>query len=209
MSIEAVGQVAEADRAAITAFRDIAPHPAARLLSWVVRRRSHSMSWNTSVLLAEGKSLADMQRVIPDVFSVTKRTIGWEEASSAALEQDIALGQLPGWGVLWTPNVQVTTFPEVLEAASRGGRALSLILAGVSDYYGFCLYAGGKELRRLIRERRRPVEESGVPLPEEAEVDWRDDEDALFDLARRLTGLEVASFDTWSDVRFTVASLDF
>jgi hypothetical protein len=167
------------------------------------------MSWNTSVLLAERKSLADMKRVIPDVFSVTKRTVGWEDASSAALGQNIALGELPGWGVLWTPNVRVTTFPEVLEAASRGGRALALILAGVSDYYGFCLYAGGKEVRRLIRERRRPVEQAGDALPEEAEVDWRDDEGALFDLARRLTGLDVARFDTWSAVRFTVASLGF
>jgi hypothetical protein len=34
-------------------------------------------------------------------------------------------------------------------------------------------------------------------------------EDALFDLARRLTGLDVASLETWSRVRFTVASLDF
>ena len=167
------------------------------------------MSWNTSVLLAEGKSLADMRWVIPDVFSVTQRTLGWEEASSAALEQDIALGELPDWGVLWTPNVRVTTFPEVLEAASRGGRARSLILAGASDYYGFCLYVSGKEVRRLIRERQRPVEQAGAPLPEEAEVDWLDAEDALFDLAHRLTGLEVAGFDTWSDVRFTVASLDF
>src|SRR5688572_19580220 len=167
------------------------------------------MSWNTSVLLAERKSLADMKRIIPDVFSVTKRTLGWEEASSAALEQSLALGELPGWGVLWTPNAQVTTFPEVLEAASQDGRALSLILAGVSDYYGFCYYVDGKEVRRLIRERRKPVEQAGEPLPEEAKVDWRDDENALFALARRLTGLEVANFDTWSAVRFTVASLDF
>jgi hypothetical protein len=167
------------------------------------------MSWNTSVLLAERKSLADMKRVIPDVFLVTKRTLGWEEASSAALGEDIALGELPGWGVLWTPNLHVTTFPEVLEAASRGGRALALVRGGGSDYYGFYLYAGGKEVRRLLRERRRPVEEAGAPLPEESELDWQDDEDALFDLAHRLTGLAVASHDTWSAVRFTVAALDF
>jgi hypothetical protein len=167
------------------------------------------MSWNTSVLLAEGKSLADVRRVIPDVFRVTQRTVEWEEASSPSLGQDVALGELPGWGVLWTPNVRVTTFPEVLEAASRGGRALTLVLSGVNDYYGFCLYAGGAEVRRLIRQRRTPVEQAGEPLPEEADLDWRDEEDALFDLARRLTGLAVADFDTWSGVRFTVAALDF
>lgn len=167
------------------------------------------MSWNTSVLLAERKSLADMERVIPDVFLVSERTLGWEDASSNALGLDVALGELPGWGVLWTPNDRVATDPEVLEAASRGGRALTLVLAGVSDYYGFCLYVGGKEVRRLFRKSRKPIEQAGAPLLEEAEVDWRDDEDALFDLARRLTGLEVDSFDTWSASRFSVASLDY
>ena len=39
-------------------------------------------------------------------------------------------------------------------------------------------------------------------------MDWRDDEGALFDLARRLTGLSVPSPDTWSGARFKVASLD-
>ena len=32
---------------------------------------------------------------------------------------------------------------------------------------------------------------------------------AVFGLARRLTGLDVANFETWSAVRFEVASLDF
>ena len=40
-------------------------------------------------------------------------------------------------------------------------------------------------------------------------VDWRrDDEGTLFDLARRLTGLDVNRHDTWSGVRFRVASMD-
>lgn len=167
------------------------------------------MSWNTCVLLAEGKSLADMKRVIPDVFRVTERTVGWEDAGSVSLGNDIALGELPGWGVLWTPNARVVSFPEVLEAASRGGRAVSIILGGGSDYYEFSLYADGGEVRRLVRQRGKLVEEAGAPIPEEAKLDWRDEEDTLFDLARRLTGLEVASFDTWSSVRFTVAALDF
>jgi hypothetical protein len=167
------------------------------------------MSWNTSVLLAERKTLADMKRIIPDVFAVTKRAVGWEEASSSSLGHDIALGELNGWGVLWTPNVRVTTFPEVLEAASRGGRALTLVLSGVSDIYGFHLYAQGKEVRRLTLERGAPVAQAGTPLAEESELDWRDGESALFDLARRLTGLDVSGFDSWSEVRFIVAALNF
>lgn len=166
------------------------------------------MSWNTSVLLAEGKSLADMKRIIPDVFDVTNRTIGWEEASSASLGLNIAIGELSGWGVLWTPNVRVTTFDEVLQAASRGKRALSLVLSGVNDFYCIYVYQDGKEARKIIREYGKLVEQAGSPLPEETELDWRDDEEALVNLAHRLTGLKVTMFDIWDAVRFTVASLD-
>ena len=120
------------------------------------------MSWNTSVLLAEGKSLADMKRAIPDVFCATKRVIGWEDASSSALDRDVAIGAFPGWGVLWTPNIQVTLFPDVLEIASQRGRALTLVLSGVNSLYGFCLYVGGREVRRLLRKNFQTFEEAGA-----------------------------------------------
>jgi hypothetical protein len=165
------------------------------------------MSWNTSVLLAEGKTLADMRRVIPDVFLITKRTVVWEDASSAFLDPDVAVGEVPGWGVLWTPNTQVTMFPEVLEAASRGGRAVSVILGGGSDVYGFCLYRDGAAVRRILCRRGRPIEESGAPIPEESRVNWWNAEDSLFDLAKTLTGMDLFDIDTWSGVRFTIATL--
>jgi hypothetical protein len=166
-----------------------------------------TMSWNTSVLLAEGKSLTDMQRALPDVFLITKRSVVWEDASSAFLDLDVAIGELPGWGVLWTPNIQVTTFPEVLEAASRGGRALSVVLGGGNNVYGFCLYKDGTEVRRILCRRGSPIEQSGAPIPEEQHVNWWNAEDSLFGLARALTGINPSDFDTWSGVRFTIATL--
>ncbi len=163
------------------------------------------MGWNSSVLLAEGLTSADMRRVIPDVFRLTKRTVTWDEASSSSLGQDVALGELPGWGVLWTPNVRVITFPDVLQAASAKGRALALILAGVSDIYGFSLHVAGTERRRLMRSQGAAVEQSGKPLPEEAGLDWQDAEDALFGLAKQLTGLDISYVE---GVRLTIATLD-
>jgi hypothetical protein len=166
------------------------------------------MGWNTSVLLAEGLTFADMTRVIPDIFLLTKRTLGWEDASSSTLDRDLALGEVPGWGVLWTPNIRVTLFPEVLEAASSKGRALTLVLSSVVNIYGFCLYTGGQERRRLLRDNRHQiVEDEGEPVPEEAQLSGADDEDTIWQLGQLLSGIPLNGFDTWADVRFTVATL--
>lgn len=165
------------------------------------------MGWNTSFVLAEGMKLADMKRLIPDVFSITKRTVGWEEASSSGMGNDLALGALPEWGAIWTLNLNVTLFPEVLEAASRKGRAVAVVLSSVSDTYGFEVWLHGKESRRLMRSVGEVVAQAGKPWPEEADLDWEDGENALFTLARRLTGVDVGRFDTWESVRFVVAEL--
>lgn len=167
------------------------------------------MGWSTTVLLAKGKKLADMKRVIPDVFAATKRRLVWEDASAAALGSDVALGAIPGWGVIWTPNDSVTLFLEVLEEASRGSRAFTFVLDGGGTRCGFCVYEDGKELRRVMRQGFKFVEEVGDPLSEESGLDWRDDEDTIFELARRLTGVDISNFDTWDGVKFTVATIDF
>lgn len=165
------------------------------------------MSWNTTILLAEGKSHAEMARVVPDVFIPTSRTIDWHHATSPALDRYVAVGAAPGWGVIATPDIDVTTSPEVLAAASRGSRALSIVLGGVSSIYGFDLYADGRSVRHLFRECGEIVAEGGIPLPEELEVEWVYDEDALFDLTHRITGLDLKDSATWGKAQFTVMSL--
>lgn len=58
------------------------------------------MGWNTSFLLAEKKTLADMESAVRD-FKLIGRRVSWETASSLALGDDLALGEMDGWGVVW------------------------------------------------------------------------------------------------------------
>jgi hypothetical protein len=70
------------------------------------------------------------------------------------------------------------------------------------------VYAKGKHRRTLVRENYEPVAEAGDPLPEEAGLTWEDDEDTVFEVVRRLTGVDVPAWKTWEGVRFTAVELD-
>ena len=59
-----------------------------------------------------------------------------------------------------------------------------------------------------MRENFKPVADLGDLLSEEAGLKWGDDEDTAFEVVRRLTGVEVAAWQTWEGVRFTLVELD-
>jgi hypothetical protein len=110
---------------------------------------------------------------------------------------------------MWTANSDVPFAPGVLAAASRAGRAFVFILSSVAEVYGFVAVAdaGRKVIRRLFWLERTLAEEEGRPMEEEAGLDWEEDpEDAAFELARRLTGIDVARHESWAGVRFAVAA---
>jgi hypothetical protein len=165
------------------------------------------MGWNSSVILVEGSRRDAVKRALPDVFDVTQQTIDWGEASSSSLFPNAALGEIPGWTVIWTPNDRLALFPEFLEPLSQTGRAMSFVLSSVSTIYGFALAEGGKLRRMLFRENFKEVSSEGEPILEEAGLDWEDDEDTIFELARRLTGLEVNDWRVWVSVRFNLIRL--
>lgn len=164
------------------------------------------MSWNTTVLFAERKSLEDMKRLATGSFEFSTRTVTWEEASSSNIGKAVALGELSGWGVLWTLDFEITTSSELLKAASKGGRAFSLIFGGVSDTHGFILHVNRREVRRLFRMQGETVDDVGDPVAEESDLDWEDAENALFELVPRLTGLERPGHESWDAVEFHVGT---
>jgi hypothetical protein len=166
------------------------------------------MGWNSSVVLVEGRTLMQVKKAIPDVFAVTDRVVGWEDASSSSLHPGAAIGEIPGWVALWTQNDRLVMDEEFLEEVSRRGRAVVCLQASVSTIHGFLVYEKGKHRRTLVRENYEPVADEGDPLPEEKGLSWEDDEDTVFEVVKRLTGVEVAGWETWEGVRFTLIELD-
>jgi hypothetical protein len=162
------------------------------------------MGWNTSVVLIEGQSVAQVKKAIPDVFTVTKRVVGWEDAISSALYPGGAIGEIAGWVALWTSNTQIIMFEEFLESVSSVGRAVVCIQSSVSTIHGFSVYENGKHRRTLIRENYEVVADAGDPLAEEAVLAWEDDESDVFELVRRLTGINAPDWDAWAGVKFAV-----
>jgi hypothetical protein len=162
------------------------------------------MGWNTSVVLIEGQSVAQVKKAIPDVFTVTKRVVGWEDASSSALYPGGAIGEIAGWVALWTSNTQIIMFEEFLESVSSGGRTIVCIQSSVSTIHGLIVYEKGKHRRTLVRENYEVVADAGDPLPSEAGIAWEDDESDVFEIVRQLTGVDVPDWETWSNVKFTV-----
>src|SRR5687767_6761108 len=63
---------------------------AARAQKLIPTRRL-PMGWNSSAVLIEGRTLAQVKKAIPDVFAVTDRVVGWEDASSSALHPHAAI----------------------------------------------------------------------------------------------------------------------
>lgn len=165
------------------------------------------MGWNTTAVFAEGKSLAEMKATIPDLFAFTDKTLGWEAASATTLGKNLAVGEIPGWGAIWTPNINVTSAEEVLEPASLNGRAVAIYLSSVSSIHGFALWVDGAFVRLLLRDGAELAVDDGDPIPEEADLDWTDAEAAVFAVARKLTGLDVSNHETWANATFTVAEI--
>ena len=163
------------------------------------------MGWNSSLVLIANKTVKQVEKAIPDVFTVTDRVIGAVDAISSQLYPNAAIGVISGWVALWTSNDRLVLFDEFLEAASKGkGRAVVCLQSSVSTIHGFIVYEKGKHRRTLIRENYEAVVDEGDSLPEEASLTWKDDEDTVFEIVRLLTGVDVADFDTWKDVKFTV-----
>lgn len=162
------------------------------------------MGWNSSVVLLTNKTVKQVENAIPDVFTITDRVIGWEDAASSQLYPDAAIGVIPGWIALWTSNDRLVMSEEFLEEVSRGGRAVVCLQSSVSTIHGFMVYENGQHRRTLIRENYEAVADVDAPLPEESGLTWDDDEGTVFEVVRLLTGVDVADFDTWDGVTFRV-----
>lgn len=160
------------------------------------------MGYNTAFLMVEGVTAAGASGLLDALFDAADLFapaaneadldgVDFEAASSQFLHPNLALGAAGGWAVLWDPNAQLrrSDFPQ---AVSRGRRALACRFGSVDSRYGFHYSVDGV-LRRAAVFQGNAVEESvGAALPEEAGLAapvWGPDEDYLFEIMARLTGV--------------------
>ncbi len=153
------------------------------------------MGYNTASLMIEGVSAADALAVFEaaDMFAPAENTAGFEEASSLSLHPNLAVGDVKGWAVFWNASGQIlrSGFPAEV---SRGRRSLSCQLSSVDSQYGFSYFVDGVCRRSIVYELNDAIKESGTLLPEEvgfATSSWGPDEDFVFGIIERLTGISL------------------
>jgi hypothetical protein len=166
------------------------------------------MSWNTSFLLAEGISLQDMKRVIPDTYHILdkteEQTVSWDEACSFMMADSLALTEFSGWGWIVSPVAGFLIAAAEVAAAQRG-RVVSLGFYGSSGGYAFSLFRDGKEARSFVRKGEDISKEKGASLPEEQDLDWSDGEAALMKLGSRVLGFSPFGGADVESLRFMLA----
>lgn len=155
------------------------------------------MGWNASGFIVAGEFDPG---ALPDIRRRTGERAEFPTGSSAVAGLGVA--RLGGWTVVADPDLDVVFDDAALEAIPAP-RVLTFFAHSVSDTYGFAWFADGRLRRRLITAESDVVEEAGEALPEESHRGEFVDEDFVFDLIERLTGLgwdavAEAEYEIWA-----------
>jgi hypothetical protein len=156
------------------------------------------MGWNTSIIAVRGRTVAELLKAQLRSYTPTGATVSAEIASTSHLEADLALAEIMGWCVITQPGGALAMNDDMMEDLSLGARSLGFLLSSVASVYGFCLYVGGQERRRILYLNGEVTDELGPALPAEAAIarpSWGYDEDWVFTLLKRLTGIGWAEFE--------------
>jgi|GEM_PF-3806493 len=166
------------------------------------------MGWNTTVVLAEHVTAEQIEAILPDVFFITTTSISWEDASSSRLAPNLAFGHYQDWALIYDPNAKFAYDERIITNLSQYGRTFVCTTHSVASVYGFYYAMDGQILRKVMRQDSTLVENDGNPLPEEQQLNWDDEEDAIFELAQRVTGLNLTDSVTLGSIPFTLIELD-
>jgi hypothetical protein len=156
------------------------------------------MGWKVSGLIAEG-SLDPSQ--LPGRPQETGEILDLDLAYSRVV--DYAIAGVDGWTAVADPQFLTFFGDDAALALSGTSKALCFVTHSVSDTHGWEWLLNGESVRRIIYSQGEVVDEYGDALPEENDLpDWVD-EDFIFEIIWRLTGL--ASGDV-SDASYRVLS---
>ncbi|MEU0539622.1 hypothetical protein ABZ319_07105 [Nocardia sp. NPDC005978] len=103
--------------------------------------------------------------------------------------RDYGVSSVGGWTCIADPQFRVVFDDAAVQALSCSGRVLAWVTNSVSTVHGFAWYIGGVPVRRIVYAEGEVVDEHGQPLPEEASAPEPVDEEFVFEMIARLTGL--------------------
>lgn len=132
------------------------------------------MSWHTSAVLIGVDRSGDVPELLEELGfpgAAFLKSVDFEEATAlgglgSALT--VAVAVVDGWTALWGPILVADQ--DALLRASEQGLALTLIMEGASDTYGFELFRDGAKVRGWLEQAGQIIYDAGEPLPEELEV---------------------------------------
>lgn len=150
------------------------------------------MSWHTSAVLIGVDRSQDIPTFLEELGfagAVFLRSVDFEEATGLGdldAPMTVAAAAVDGWTALWGPILVADQ--EALLRASRQGPAFTLLMEGASGTYGFEMFRNGAKARARLEQGGEAIYNEGEPLPEEAEIFQRieDDESRLLELMGRV-----------------------
>ena len=90
---------------------------------------------------------------------------------------DIAVGYLNGWTVMWGRPILCNDFDDPKFAAlSSGAKLLYFVAEGTSGTYGFSWYVDGVKIRQWIEQEGEILIDAGTLLPEEGKLPDAEDD---------------------------------
>lgn len=145
------------------------------------------MGYNMAFLMIEDVSaegamdLFDSRFDVADMFASPTEPMIFDWAASSSLDPNLALGEVGRWAVFWDPHsgLMDSGFPL---AASQDHRVFTALLGSADDRYECGWFVGGIERPEAVLSAG-----AGLSIP-----DWGVDEDFVFEVMERLTGITLA-----------------
>lgn len=145
---------------------------------------------------AQGDLLAAIPGLVPD-GDVPPLSLA--ELIDLGAQARPAFGEMDGWTILVDTLFAVPDQAEVVHRATRGRNGYAFLWQAATQSHGFGAHTDGAGYRSAFRSQGEWIIDQGERLPEETGLDWdADPEDALSELASRLTGLDVGDTGIWS-----------
>lgn len=147
------------------------------------------MGWHAAGFLVGQVTVEGVIGALPGGMRATGDQVSGDEALSMSWAGPLGIGRVGDWVVVSDPKLEVSFDADVCEALSRGRRLCAFVLHGVTNTYGFSWFVDGELVRRAVHADGAVAEAFGTLLAEEAGLRDIADEDYVWEVLGRLTGV--------------------